>query len=247
MWQNGTNILHELKIKILTWSFLQSKWLLVNCYVYFLKKYSNCKRLTPEKKQWLFCLPKCPWSTQHPLPVTVSVYMGATRKHTKIPQFFKDNDCFFSVKERNGHLHSHGRPWPHWSARMSPFGLELHNTNPRIHWNREEVGNAKRSKVTKQSNTSKCVTAIHKPFTHSHYLPSALKLPLTHLSVIVRGTQCQCRPLSQPLTHSEYTHTYIPILVWTFHWLHPFFNFKIELLHWLKQRDKISSCLSDNC
>lgn len=28
---------------------------------------------------------------------------------------------------------SHGRPSPHWSARMSPSGLEPHNTNPRIH------------------------------------------------------------------------------------------------------------------
>lgn len=113
------------------------------------------------------------------------------------------------------HLHSHGRPWPHWSARMSPAGLELHNTNPRIHWNRE----AERSKVSKQSNTGKCATAIHNPFTHSHYLPSALKLPLTHLSVIVRGTQCQCRPLNQPLTHSGNTrlhyHTCMDLL-------HPF-------------------------
>lgn len=64
-----------------------------------------------------------------------------------------------------------------------------------------------RSKVTIQSNTSTCVTAIHNPFTHSHYLPGALKQPLMYLSITVRGTQYQCHLLNQPLTHSD-THTH---------------------------------------
>lgn len=34
--------------------------------------------------------------------------------------------------------HSHGRPWPHWSARRSHGGLEQHSTNPRIHCNRRQ-------------------------------------------------------------------------------------------------------------
>lgn len=37
-----------------------------------------------------------------------------------------------------GDLRSHGRPWPRWSARTSPSGLEPHNTNPRIHCNSRE-------------------------------------------------------------------------------------------------------------
>lgn len=104
------------------------------------------------------------------------------------------------------HLHSHGRPSPRWSARMSPFGLEPHNTNPRIHWN-GGGGVVERSKVTKQSNRSKCVTAIHNPFTHSHYLPSALKLPLIHLSITVRGTQRQSRPPSINISLTQNTDT----------------------------------------
>lgn len=77
-----------------------------------------------------------------------------------------------------------------------------------------------RSKVTKQSNRSKCITAIHNPFTHSHYLPSALKLPLIHLSITVRGTQCQsCAPqsTSHSLKIQTHTHTHTTILEWTFH------------------------------
>lgn len=132
-----------------------------------------------------------------------------------------------------GHLHSHGRPSPRWSARMSLFGLEPHNTNPRIHCNERWVWGGERSKVRTQSNTSKCITAIHKSFTHSHYLPIALKLPLIHLSIAVRGTQRPSRP-PQSTSHSlqkTHTHTWITILAQTFPWLHPFLRSELKPLH----------------
>lgn len=107
----------------------------------------------------------------------------------------------------NVHLHSHGRLWPRWSARMFLFGLELRNTNPRIRWNgkKREIG----SKVSKQSNTGKWVVAIHKPFPHSQYLHSAL----IHLSAIERGHKAT---LNQPLTQKyictfEWSHVHWPL------------------------------------
>lgn len=41
-------------------------------------------------------------------------------------------------KKSECHSHSRGRPWPRWSARRSPGGLERHSTNPRIHCNRKQ-------------------------------------------------------------------------------------------------------------
>lgn len=66
------------------------------------------------------CHCKRPFFTLY-FAVKMYVYLQHTKKHGENRVF----SC---------HLHSHGRPLPHWSARMSPFGLELHNTNPRIHW-----------------------------------------------------------------------------------------------------------------
>lgn len=128
------------------------------------------------------------------------------------------------------HLRSHGRPSPHWSARMSPFGLEPHNTNPRIHCNR--VGGWGGSKVSQQSNRSKRITAIHNPFTHSHYLHSTLKLPLTHLSITVRVIQCRSRPslsTSHSLRIHIHTHTHRHTLAWTCSWLHPLSHPELKL------------------